>query len=338
MTKVSVIIPVYNVEKYISQCLNSIINQSLNDIEIICVNDGSTDSSSSILEQYAHNDNRIKIINQVNQGQGVARNNAIKQANGEYIVFVDPDDWLVDGALEKIYKFISINKADVIQFNYINYYEENKIKKYDSAAKNFKKLFHYDLLKNKFYICKNLGKNCLANMSMVVWNKAYSTNFIKQNNIHFAPSKHAEDHLFTLMSLLNTDKIYYLDEYLYYYRTAYGSAMNKSSDENFCIFDNIKLLKDFLVDKNLYSSLEEEYKHYTIDVLVWHYNYVKVESQKKYKLKAKTYLSKDDYLHFLRKINQKSILETFFSLRNVKRNAKKVKVLTILGLEFNLWG
>ena len=94
MTKISAILPVYNVEQYIKDCLDSIINQTMDDIEIICVNDGSLDNSLQVLEEYAQKDARIKIISQENQGQGIARNNGLKIANGEYITFIDPDDWV----------------------------------------------------------------------------------------------------------------------------------------------------------------------------------------------------------------------------------------------------
>ena len=92
--KVSVIIPLYNVENYLKQCLDSVVNQTLKEIEIICINDGSTDNSKQILEDYARKDDRIKIINRKNSGQGVARNVGIKYAKGEYIGFVDSDDWV----------------------------------------------------------------------------------------------------------------------------------------------------------------------------------------------------------------------------------------------------
>ena len=95
MTKISAILPVYNVEQYIKDSLDSIINQTMDDIEIICVNDGSLDNSLQVLEEYAQKDARIKIISQENQGQGIARNNGLKIANGEYITFIDPDDWLM---------------------------------------------------------------------------------------------------------------------------------------------------------------------------------------------------------------------------------------------------
>ena len=100
MTKFSIIIPVYNVEKFLPECLDSIAAQSLADIEIICIDDGSIDSSSKILEQYAKNDKRLTILKQKNQGQGVARNNGLEIAKGDYILFVDPDDWIKDDTIK----------------------------------------------------------------------------------------------------------------------------------------------------------------------------------------------------------------------------------------------
>ena len=103
MVKISIIVPVYNTEPYLEQCLDSIINQTLEDIEIICVNDGSTDNSLSVLEEYASKDNRIKIINQENEGPGFARNNGLKSVNGEYVLFVDSDDWIELNTCEALY-------------------------------------------------------------------------------------------------------------------------------------------------------------------------------------------------------------------------------------------
>ena len=94
MPKVSIIIPVYNVEKYLKKCLNCIVNQTLTDFEVICINDGSTDNSLEILNEYAKNDKRFIVISQENQGQGVARNRCLELVKGEYIQFIDPDDWV----------------------------------------------------------------------------------------------------------------------------------------------------------------------------------------------------------------------------------------------------
>ena len=103
--KISIIVPVFNVEKYLSECLNSLINQTLKDIEIICVDDGSTDSSPSILEEFRNKDERIKVIRQENSGVSVARNNGLAIAQGEYVGFVDSDDWVDADFFEKLYSF-----------------------------------------------------------------------------------------------------------------------------------------------------------------------------------------------------------------------------------------
>src|SRR5574344_49484 len=110
---VSFIIPIFNTEKYLKQCLNSIISQTLSDIEIICINDGSTDNSLCILENFAKKDKRIKVINQKNKGQSAARNKGITLAKGEYIAFVDSDDWAQPDMLEKMYNRATQDDTDV---------------------------------------------------------------------------------------------------------------------------------------------------------------------------------------------------------------------------------
>ena len=115
MVKISVVIPVYNVEKYLEQCLDSVIAQSFEDIEVICVNDGSTDSSLEILKRYADNDSRIKIISQKNKGAGAARNVGIENAAGEYVYFMDSDDYLNADAFERLNDFLD-DKPDFVMF------------------------------------------------------------------------------------------------------------------------------------------------------------------------------------------------------------------------------
>ena len=124
---ISLIIPVYNVENYLRQCLDSIINQTLKEIEIICINDGSTDSSKQILEEYALKDERIKIINQKNKGAGAARNSGIDAATGEYIGFVDSDDWVNLDAFEKLYNKITRENVDIVFSRYNYVFEDGRI-------------------------------------------------------------------------------------------------------------------------------------------------------------------------------------------------------------------
>ena len=129
MNKVSIIVPVYNIEKYLAKCLDSLINQTLEDIEIICVNDGSTDNSAEILNEYAQKDCRIKIINQDNAGLSAARNTGINAANGEYIGYVDSDDWIDLNFYEKLYNAAKDTDADIVKLQELNALAASIIKK-----------------------------------------------------------------------------------------------------------------------------------------------------------------------------------------------------------------
>ena len=123
MCDVSVIVPVYNGEKYLKDCLNSILNQTLINIEIICVDDGSTDSSSEILKEFSFKDSRVKILSTENKGQGFARNLALKECNGEFIAFIDADDWINPKALELLSLKAKNNNLDMLFFQMVNYME-----------------------------------------------------------------------------------------------------------------------------------------------------------------------------------------------------------------------
>ena len=128
--KISVVIPVYNVEKYLQQCLDSIVNQTLEEIEIICVNDCSTDNSSKILEEYSAKDERIRIISkEKNEGPGPARNRGMEDLNGDYVSFIDSDDFIIQNtAYEKLYEFALKNHADMVSGNIKLYrYDEIEI-------------------------------------------------------------------------------------------------------------------------------------------------------------------------------------------------------------------
>ena len=119
--KVSVVVPCYNVEKYLPQCMDSIINQTLKDIEIICVNDGSTDSTLRILQKYAEKDKRIKIIDKANSGYGASMNKGFSEANGEYLGIVESDDWVEPDMFENLYNLAKSNDVDVVKSNFYFY-------------------------------------------------------------------------------------------------------------------------------------------------------------------------------------------------------------------------
>lgn len=222
MVKVSVIIPVYNVEEYILECIDSIVKQTLKEIEIIVVNDGSTDKSLDKI--YSIKDKRIIIINQVNRGLSSARNKGLENSNGEYIVFIDSDDFISnDLALEKLYTLAKDTNVNIVSGNAILYYEENK--EYKNIKKNsiFNKL---EVISNEQFIMKS--KNCnIAPVCFYMYNKK----FLCENELKFKEGLYHEDELFTYKALLKSDKIAIYPEPYYIYRQRLGSIMHSKNDE-----------------------------------------------------------------------------------------------------------
>ena len=201
MAKVSVIIPVYNTEKYLAECLDSIINQTLEDIEIVCINDGSSDNSLNILKKYANKDNRIVIIDKENAGVSAARNDAIEKANGEYIMFIDSDDYFLPEACEIAYNSV--------------------MKDYDIGV------FGHYLLKGKRLKPKSPNSDFSENIN--IWNKIYKTSFIKDHNILFPVEiTTAEDIIFSYTADFYNPKYIFINELL----TVYRDARIGSSTEN----------------------------------------------------------------------------------------------------------
>ena len=334
--KVSVILPVYNVEQYLRECLDSIVNQTLKDIEIICINDGSTDSSLAVLNEYAQKDNRFIVLSQENQGQGIARNKGVELAKGKYIQFVDPDDWIELNMLEILYNYAEEHSSQVIKFNYIDYNEYSGKYKQQNFIKRINKAYNYDLNKTPYYTYKTFKNDCFTNLDLHVWAHFYQTEFVKSNRIHFAPNRHGEDHLFINGATLLAEKIDYLNEYLYTYRIRNNSSACKKTDDNFCVFENIELLKEFLIENNLFNELEDEWINYAKKVVSWHYSQVPDESIKKYEnLSLQYFTNEKEFKKFLKEIKTKrSFLEQIFSLKNEYKDAIKYKVITILGFKF----
>ncbi len=337
MAEITVIMPVYNVGIYLEKCLDSIINQTFKDFEVICVNDGSTDNSLEILKQYAKKDKRFKVISQKNKGTGIARNTALKTASGggKFIVFIDPDDWIEENAFEKIQQAFITTQAEVIEFNYNEYNEYSGKTQSHNIAKNINKKLGYKL--NAYYNWKDVKKRCLSGLNLYVWSRAYSSDFLKRANAKFAQTRHGEDHIFACTVLLQAKKIYYLNEYLYTYRCRKGSAVNKISDSNFCIFKNIKLLKEYLIKENLYAELKEDFIRYQINTMACHYNNISGENKEKYEYICRKYLSTGNYRKMLSIAQKKnSFLEFFFSIKNRRENGRKTKIITLLGIKFEI--
>lgn len=227
MPNVSVIVPVYNVEKYLSRCLDSLINQTLEDIEIICVNDGSKDSSPKILEEYAKKDKRIIVLNQENAGLSVARNNGMDNANGEYIGFVDSDDWVDLDFFEKLYTSAVKNSADVAAADFVREHPTKKKIRLGFSAEQV-----YEKPEDKYLICKTYREGC-------VWNKIYKTEFLKSINLKFVPGMYYEDRDFTARSLYFSKRLVTVPNTYYRYfvnpKSIVKKGINKVQNEHYIL-------------------------------------------------------------------------------------------------------
>ena len=226
MIKVSIIIPVYGVEKYIAKCLDSLVNQTLEDIEIIVVNDGSPDDSQKIIDKYVRKyPNKIKSYIKENGGQGSARNYGLEKSTGEYIGYVDSDDYVELDMYEKLYNLAKKDKLDIAICGSYNVDEITNNKDID-----LDKIIFEDMHTNAFF-----GR-------MAVWNKIYKRDILK--NVEFRSKKWYEDLDFTLKVLANAKKVGYINEPLYDYLIRQGSTMNNDNlERNLEIldaFDNIK--------------------------------------------------------------------------------------------------
>ncbi len=230
MPKVSVIVPVYNAEKYLAQCLDSIVHQTLTDIEIILVNDGSTDSSAAICERYL-SDDRVIYINKENEGAAAARQDGIDRASGEYLGFVDADDWLELDMYEKMYQASRVNNADIVFCNCIK--NEND-KRYPPAIRSGA----YDRLQilseilpySMAYIDEKGDRN---NIRWVHWLRIFKRSLIVDNHIRHDPRfRRSQDLQFTYEATLAAQSYYYLgDAYLVHHRIVDGSLSRKYNEE-----------------------------------------------------------------------------------------------------------
>ena len=271
--KVSIILPIYNIEKYLRQCLNSCINQTLKDIEIICVNDGSSDNCLNILEEYAQKDSRIKIINQENQGVSIARNNGINCAVGEYILFLDPDDWISLDCCELTYNQAKENDNNFVYFAHNIYNEESgKIQK-------CKDLIPCEKIINQKHVDLKKTKNIQYYNNSYIWNKLYNRKWLIDNDMKFIRIKW-EDTPFNVTSFLKSSNISFLDKPVYYYRKR-NNSLSWTADVEDIIYSRTMPIK-FILDREYSGNLLKVYLKYMYrSLLVWYYSIPYSKEQKK---------------------------------------------------------
>jgi len=276
--KVSIIVPVYNVEKYLSVCLDSLINQTFNEIEIICVNDGSTDNSLSILKQYQKKDERIRIINQKNQGLSHSRNVALKYAKGDYILYVDSDDWLDLNTVKDSYQVAKMYDLDLLIFLLINY-DESKDELYEDGyynniwfpSKYDDKTFSFDEISQYTFI-----------LACSAVSKLYKRDLLLKNNMKFPKGLYFEDNPFHCESLICSEKIRILRKH-FYYRRRRNNSITSDADEKY--FDTIpisNLVIDAFKKYDVYEKYIELLLNRKIRYLIYCYNLILDQYKKDY--------------------------------------------------------
>ncbi|MBQ8481040.1 MAG: glycosyltransferase [Alphaproteobacteria bacterium] len=236
--KISVIIPIFNVEKFLSKCLDSVLSQTFKDFEAICINDGSPDNCDKILEQYAFKDSRIKVISQKNQGLSIARNNGVNAASGEYIYFLDSDDFIHPQLLEYAYNLIIAHNADLISFEYVKNRPSDDNKENEDIVKSYKSPLAAPDKVETLVVDEPLKywtKKGKFRLSFNVWTKLYKKELIK--DFSFIPNIHYEDYPFVCSVLSKKPKCVLTKLKMYYYTCNPESISNKKI--------NPKQIKDY---------------------------------------------------------------------------------------------
>lgn len=279
---ISLILPIYNVEEYLRACLESILNQSYKDYELLIVDDGSKDKSLDIVNEYKDKFKELKLLKQENKGVSEARNLALKHASGEYILFVDSDDFLREDMLEKLINIALETNSDVVISNYYLYYDKKDFIKFIKDIPSFNIYTNNDVIDMilKFKIQGQL------------WNKMFRHSLLENINFNFEKDRYIQD-IFPVFKVINaSDKIVYIDEALYFYRQREGSTVNKR---------NKKLTEDYYhamtsiikyIEENKLKVKKDSlriFKAYVLSYFIYHYtnedinNNYKVFKSSKYK-------------------------------------------------------
>ena len=274
-SRVSFIVPVYNVESYLSQCMESIFIQTVKDIEIICVDDGSTDRSGVMLDEYARIDQRVKVIHQNNQGLARARNVALKVASGEYIAFVDADDYIAPSMLEKTIVEADKTKADIVLFANSSF--DNITGEITPAP--------WSLRVKQIPTKPFSRKDCSDTLMMVTqapcWTKLYRRNFLQEHELEFQVIPYAEDVVFTMLALGLAERISYVNEALFFYRSKRpGSLTSFADSRQLEVFRAYEKLYDELNRRGLFVELEYTFVQYVLNSVNWYLNGVRNRDNK----------------------------------------------------------
>ena len=255
---ISVIIPVYNVEKYLSECLDSVVNQTYKNLQIILVDDGSTDFSGKICDVYAEKDNRITVVHQKNAGAGAAKNTGLELIDGDYFSIIDSDDYIELDMYEKMVNSLEKYNADIVQCLFRNVFVNDSFdRKYKIKGNYPKVLTSKSFLKEYLYDWKYA----------IFWNKLFKKSLLQ--NIKFPVGRKIDDEFFTYKLVCNAKKVVNIDNILYNYRMRKTSVMNEN-DTDRLIYDRIDcFIERYNYVSDIYPSLKKNYNLKLYDDLIY---------------------------------------------------------------------
>lgn len=305
--EISIIVAAYNIENYIEKCLNSLLNQNFEkNYEIIAINDGSTDNTLEILKKYEIKNDKIRVINQKNQGLSQVRNRGIKESKGEFICFIDGDDYVEKTYLKDMYDTLKKENVDLIVSGFFLDFNGKKEK-----DKRFTENIKLNSLDGVKYIFKD-------KINTAVWNKIFKKNIIMENDIIFPEIRGAEDYTFILEYILKIKKLYILDKNLYNYYQREGS-LSKVINEDY-IINNLKVLLIFIKILNENKLQVKNHMTYFIEKYIYFirdYKKINIKNNKKELLVLKKELEdtfKNSWIIFNKKLKKKMKIR-FFKLK-----------------------
>ena len=283
--KVSVLVPICNVEKYLAECLDSLIGQTLEDIEIICIDDGSTDNSPKIIAEYAKKDKRIKVITKPNSGYGDSMNKGLALASGDFVGIVESDDFIDTDAFEKLYNLAVQNEVDVVKSNFYEYFGSTKTDKRTSnlfLPDEINKVINPRIKHNIFY------------QPPCIWAAIYRRDFLLENKIDFLPTPGAsyQDTGFNLKVWSSTRRAYFTDRAFLHYRQDNSSSSVKSSGKIYCVKKEYDSVEEFLKKNNIDDGLFSVITTCRFGAYVWNLHRLSFKSAMQF---ARTV--KKDYKH-----------------------------------------
>ena len=269
LARVSVVIPIYNTEQYLRQCLDSVVGQTLEDIEIICVDDGSTDGSPRILAGYGARDNRFQIITQANAGPGTARNSGLRAAKGEYLIFLDSDDWYEPDFLERMVCRAEKTGADITVCRAVEF-DMRTGREWPSEW----------MLKSKYLPGEHFSPGDIAEHIFQFtygwpWDKLYRTEFVRRAGLRYPALPNSEDLVFVFQSLAAAGHIAAIPPVLVHHRVnRHDSVSNSRYKDPDAPYQALILLREGLEERGLYQCFERSFLNWAMEFLVWNVSHM----------------------------------------------------------------